>query len=384
MAVNNYIRNKCQYNLNKLDNYIYLYEFTNPILDYITDENETNATSKENKGNCYEIYCDSVQYTSNSSNDNRFYFDNTLTVTINEAESELYYKLIDKIIKGSWMVLFKNVEGDIFVMNGEYPIMVTYQYVINDEKTPNTLTITFKVLQNVPTINYRASVNVSEVWRSKPCSYVLSRIESLKMIDKKRCDIDVETDYLHIIQKGEGAFKDIEFNPTSMSFIDSFDGNEYTQTLSFTIPFNSYIYFFHYNLLEYLDNNYYALISTTNGNHIFSGYKKGLFPSYAINANEDNTINITLINKSNSHSTIAASAYTLSIVEYKEYVKLLGDCIDNYYTYTLLQELNTENYYCLKGYEDEYADYNIVGTYDKFDTTYGFKLIDYRYDCFNE
>ena len=349
MPVNNYIRNKCNYNLNKLDNDIYLYEFKSPILDYITDENETNATSTEIKGRCYQIYCESVAYSSTSSIDNRFSFDNTLTVTIHEENEQTFYGLLSDLINGTWMVLFKNVEGDFFVVNAEYPVMVSYQYVFNDEKTPNILTITFKALQNVPTINYRASVNVSDVWRSKPCNYNVSRIESLKMIDIKRCDFDSKRNIL--VQKGEGALKDIEFNPTSMSFTDSFDGNEYTHTLSFAIPFDSYIYFFHYNLLEYLDNRYYGLITTTNGNHIFGGYKRGLFPSYTINSSEG-TINITLTNKSNDHSTLAFDNYYLETVDYKEYVKLFGECIDNYFTYTLLQEKDSENYYCLKGYEN--------------------------------
>ncbi len=381
MAVNNYIRNKCNYNINKLSNDIYLYDFKSPILDYITDENETNATSNAIKGACYQIYCETVEYTSTSSNDNRFSFENTLTVTILEEKEETFYNLLDKIIKGSWMVLFKNVDGDIFIMNGEYPVMVSYQYVFNDEKTPNILTITFKVLQNVPTLNYRASIDVSDIWRSKPCGYNASRIESLKMIDKKRCEFD--TNSFIITQKGEGALKDIEFNPLSMSFTDSFDGQEYTHTLSFSIPFDSYIYFFHYNLLEYLDNRYYALITTTNGNHIFSGFRRGLFPAYTINSSEG-IINITLTSKSNDHSTISANEYTLITVEFKEYIKLFGECIDNNYTYTLLQEKNTDNYYCLNGFESEYPDYNIVESYNKFDTKFGFKLIDYSYDCLNE
>lgn len=44
MAVNDYLR-ECKYNLNNLDNYIYLYEFDEPILNYITDDEESNGSS---------------------------------------------------------------------------------------------------------------------------------------------------------------------------------------------------------------------------------------------------------------------------------------------------------------------------------------------------
>ena len=44
MAVNDYLR-ECKYNLNNLDNYIYLYEFDEPILNYITDDAESNGSS---------------------------------------------------------------------------------------------------------------------------------------------------------------------------------------------------------------------------------------------------------------------------------------------------------------------------------------------------
>jgi hypothetical protein len=95
-----------------------------------------------------------------------------------------------------------------------------------------------------------------------------------------------------LVEKGEGNLKTIEFNPSSFIFTDSYDGKEFSQTISFQIPFDAYIYYFHYNLLEYLNNRYYALIETTNGNYIISGFKDGLFPSYTIN--QDNIITIEL------------------------------------------------------------------------------------------
>ena len=380
MAVNDYIRN-CQYNLNNLDNYIYLYKFTH--IDYITDDGENNGSGKSLEDG-FRIYAENVQYSSTSDIDNRFSFENTLTVTLTEGKNEIYYDLIQQLISNDWLVVFKNVEGDYFTMNAEFPAMVSYTYTFNDEKTPNTISIVFKILQNIPTINLRGSVTFSETLREKPCEYNISRIQSLKMVDMDKAVIDVEDDSFNITQKGENSLKTIEFNPTSLSFVDSYDGNEFSQTLSFQIPFDSYRFYFHYNLLEYLDNRYYALIQTTNGNNILSGFKQGLFPSYSISTSDSgNLITINLNAKYTTYSILGSNEFGLTVVPYREYVRLFGECIDNNYTYTLLQELNTDNYYCLNGYEEIYSGYNIVGTYDKFDVNFGVKLTDYSYDCFN-
>lgn len=376
MPVNNYLRN-CSYNLNKLDNYIYLYKFNETTLDYITDENETNATASEIKGQAYRIYCENVAYQSTSTVNSRFSFENTLTITLTEGKDETYYSIIQQLITNNWMIVFKNVGGEYFVVNAEYPVMVSYSYVFNDEKSPNNLTITFKALQNVPTVNLKGSVTFSDTLRHIPCEYNISRIKSLKMIDRVKSEIDID-DY-SLVEKGEGSLKTIEFNPSSFIFTDSYDGKEFSQTISFQIPFDAYIYYFHYNLLEYLNNRYYALIETTNGNYIISGFKDGLFPSYTIN--QDNIITIELKLATSNYSIIAANDIGLLTVPYKEYIKLFGECIDNIFTYTLIQENNTDNYYVLEGYESQYSDYNVVDTYNKFDTEYGFKLIDWEYDC---
>ena len=267
MPVNNYLKD-CKYSLNNLDNYIYLYQFNEPILNFITDDGESNATATSIKGSSQRLYCNSVQYQSTTSIDNRFAFDNTLTVTLSEHSKVSHYSIIQTLLNGNWMVVFKNTDGDAFVVNAEYPVMVSYSYVINDEKTPNNLTITFRALQNVPTVNLKGSVAFSSTLCDNYCEYNISRIETLKMIDMNKATIDVDNDGFSLTEIGEGNLKTIEFNPTSMSFTDSFDGREFSQTLTFQIPFDSYRYYFHYNLLEFLDNRYYALIKTTDDNNI--------------------------------------------------------------------------------------------------------------------
>lgn len=386
MPVNNYLKD-CKYSLNNLDNYIYLYQFNEPILNFITDDGESNATATSIKGSSQRLYCNSVQYQSTTSIDNRFAFDNTLTVTLSEHSKVSHYSIIQTLLNGNWMVVFKNTDGDAFVVNAEYPVMVSYSYVINDEKTPNNLTITFRALQNVPTVNLKGSVAFSSTLCDNYCEYNISRIETLKMIDMNKATIDVDNDGFSLTEIGEGNLKTIEFNPTSMSFTDSFDGREFSQTLTFQIPFDSYRYYFHYNLLEFLDNRYYALIKTTDDNNILGGFRQGLFPSYTIStADNSNVITITLNAKYTNYSVLGSDTMSTTTNDGMFYKPVMGECVDKLYVWTLIEQYNangiaTNGYYCLSGFEDIYNDYTILGTYDKYDTRFGFKLIDYNIDC---
>lgn len=386
MPVNNYLKD-CKYSLNNLDNYIYLYTFDEPILNFITDDGENNATATSIKGSSQRLYCNSVQYQSTTSIDNRFAFDNTLTVTLSEHSKVSHYSIIQTLLNGNWMVVFKNTYGDAFVVNAEYPVMVSYSYVINDEKTPNNLTITFRALQNVPTVNLKGSVAFSSTLCDNYCEYNISRIESLKMIDMNKATIDVDDDGFTLTENGEGNLKTIEFNPTSMSFTDSFDGREFSQTLTFQIPFESYRYYFHYNLLEFLDNRYYALIKTTDENNILGGFRQGLFPSYTIStADNNNVITITLNAKYTNYSVLGSDTMSTTTNDSMFYKPVIGECVDNLYVWTLIEQYNTNGvatngYYCLNGFEDIYKDYTILGTYDKYDTRFGLKLIDYNIVC---
>ena len=386
MPVNNYLKD-CKYSLNNLDNYIYLYTFNEPILNYITDDGESNATATSIKGSSKRLYCNSVQYQSTSSVDNRFAFDNTLTVTLSEHSKVSHYSIIQTLLNGNWMVVFKNTDGDAFVVNAEYPVMVSYSYVINDEKSPNNLTITFRALQNIPTVNLKTSIAFSSTLCDNYCEYNISRIETLKMIDMNKATIDVDGDGFTLNEKGEGNLKTIEFNPTSMSFTDSYDGREFSQTLTFQIPFESYRYYFHYNLLEYLNNRYYALIKTTDDNYILGGFRQGLFPSYTIStADNNNIITITLTAKYVNYSVLGSDSMSITTNDGMFYQPVLGECVNQLYTWTLIEQYNangvaTNGYYCLNGFEEIYSDYTILGTYNQFDTNFGFKLVDYNIDC---
>ena len=382
MAVNNY-NIPCGYDIGELSNFIYLYKFNAPILDFYTDKDVENGVSTEIIGDGYLLYCDTISYTSTTSNNDRFYFENTLTIQLSEQKQKTQYKIIQDLLSDNWMVGISNKAGDNFIVNAEFPVEITYNYNFNDSDISNVVTITLKVIQNIPTLHYNKSFSNVFVMRDKPCSYSIGNIKSLKMIDINKASVDVTSSGFTLNEIGDGNLKDISFLDGSIVFVEDYNGETYTQTLSFNIPFNSYLYYFHYNLLEYLNNRYYALLETSNGNFLLGGFRQGLFPSYVINGGDNSIITITLTSVYTTFSLVASDNYALIVRPSKEYEVMFGECVDDVYTYTLLKEKNTNNYYALNGFEDDFKGFNVVGVYTKFDTTFGFKLYNVNYDCTN-
>ena len=367
-----------QYNLNDLDNYVYIFKFDNPILNYVTDDGTDNSTAININSNGYKIYAEDVTYTVTSAIDNRFYFENELQLTLLEDKDNTHYSLLNELINNNWMVLFKNKQGEVFVMNAEFPIQTTYEYTLSNSNTPNSLVITFKALQNIPTMLYTSKLPSTTILRERPCQYSNNQITKLQMVDMEKAKVRVDNVGFSLTTDSSNI-KDIEFN--TIQFKDTFDGNTYTQQLQFTIPFNGYKYYFHYNLLEYINNRYYALIYTSNNNTILAGNKQGLFPSYSIN---NNTITITLTSTYTTYSILSTDNNAIDITPTYTYKGVIGECVNNLYTYTLLKEFDAEdnetgNYYALNGYS--FDDYNVVGYYNQFDTRFGIKLVNYNIQC---
>ena len=379
MSVSNYtIENK--YLIKDLDNWIYLYQFNEPILNYITDDGTLNASASDIMGSGYKVYCENVSYTSNSNINSRFSFENTLTLTIVGIDIEL----LNAFVLNDWMVLFKNKNNNVFILNAEYPIDVTYQYNINDENTPNSLTITLKSLSNTPIINFSGNLNYT-ILRDRPCGYNHSMIKRLRMLETTKGFISTSDNKIDVYMYRD-TLKIIDFNPSSLSFTDSFNGDTYEQTLSFEIPLINNQFYFHYNILEYINNRYYCIVETTDGKYIVGGYKSGMFPSYAI---EGNNIKITLTTNTTSNNILIADYISFNEIEYNHCVGIDGGCIDGLWTYKLIQRLELDGsvsneYYALNGYENDYTDINIIGTYNRFDTIFGIKLTNPLYDCFKQ
>lgn len=374
--IDNYFK-QTKYQLTNLDNTIYLYDFDNTKLT-IDDNNITKID-----GTSSSMYCESVTYESKSSINNRFSFINTITVTLQETKENTNYDIIQSLITRKWLVCFRNKQGDIFIMNAEYPSMVTYSYQFTDDMTPNTVTITFGVTQNQPTLHTNEDIIVTSIFRDKPCEYSLSKIVSLQMVDVDKANIQNNEEEITIFEKGIGSIKTIEYNSNSISFVDSYNGMDYNQELTFEIPFEDYHSHFKYDLLKFIDNRYYVILNTNDGNVIIGGYYEGMFPSYDI---IENKVQIKLLLNKSNYSIIGSNSMDIITNEGYYYNPISATCVNNIYTWVLIEEFENDTnisngYYCLNGYQDEFSNYNIKGTYEQFNVGFGFSIVNYNISC---
>ena len=116
MSISNYTQEK-KYYIKGLNNYIYLFPFYQPISKHITDEDISNAMSLTLQGVGNSIYCENVVYNETTSINDRFSFEHTLNVTLNETNETSNYSLLTEILNNEWMVLFKNMDNDVFIEN---------------------------------------------------------------------------------------------------------------------------------------------------------------------------------------------------------------------------------------------------------------------------
>mgnify|MGYP006874767724 CR=1 FL=1 len=89
----------------------------------------------------------------------------------------------------------------------------------------------------------------------------------------------------------------MEFLDGTLSITEEFDGNQVNTSIQFAIQLDDYKPSWQYNLLEYQDNRYAAIITTKGADGEFiSGFEFGLVPSYSIvgGDSQDDIITVTL------------------------------------------------------------------------------------------
>ena len=125
--------------------------------------------------------------------------------------------------QGRYYVIIKSVDGVYWLVNPLFPTKITYTYTIDSQSSRTDFSI--GTISNHPIVHYT-----------------------------------------------NDGFKDIEYLKNSASFQEAFDGTNITHTLNFNINFDDYKSSWHYNLLEFIQNRYSAIISTTCGYYIMAGF----------------------------------------------------------------------------------------------------------------
>lgn len=364
MPVTNYTpgNDRCTYTFSKLRKVVYLLSAEH-IKDVHIDEGEAyidSLTELPIRLNGFNI-----QFNEESSLDERYQFSKTVTLRMNGYVSHTSFS-------GRYYVVLQTDDGTYWMVTPDFPSRVTYTF--NLSQNVYQTEFTFQLLSNFPTLRLASEFEAVE----PVClGYKVKGIDTLKLIEKNYALLDTEKRKVYTYTK---QFQEIEFLGNSCSLQERFDGENVTTEIDFDIAFDSYKSSWHYNLLEFTQNLYSAIITPKGSdNEFYTGFNFGLEPSFRVQTSTENgegdKITITLTESSMRGSV----AYTDITEEQRTdtrwtYVKYVGDipcyqCVSVGMAKYLIQQEMTENgvptgnYKVLEGYEDIFPDLNIVGTF---------------------
>lgn len=244
----------------------------------------------------YHIDCHDIQLMEETSLDERYLFHKTVQFTVNGYPER-------NLFGDRRFVILEYENGVKRMVNVDFPSDVSYNFTI-DNDTYETVFL-FESYSNFPTLRIDADFESVE----ETCfGYAAIGISALKMNERE----NVRLDRANRVMTTNGVdFVDIKGK--NITFTESYDNNEFVDTLSFLIPIDDYRSSWHYNLLEFKRNIYSALlIPKSNVNRLFIGFNEGLQPNYTIG---DEGITVTLIERSNTGS--------LALYDFTEEMKTL-------------------------------------------------------------
>ena len=363
MSVSNY--NICKYHIPKLKPIIYLLDSTKLENKIHIDDEYALIDGIEN-GDVLKINGFNTELTETDSIDERYRFEKQVTFSLNG-----YYSIEN--IGNRYYFVVEDYHNNQYLVNFDLPSLITYQYDVDN--SVNQTTYTFQILSNFPLVRLKNNITGEEV---RHCRYWYGNAHKIKMIEKNYVALNKETK--DVIIANDETFKEIE--PLTFNLSENYDGNDFTTTVSFTIPLSEYKSYWQYNLLEFNLNRYSMIIEPFVGeNDIYIGFGEfGLAPNYSISTDGDNIVTITLTTTERIYTNepfethqdgelywIPISSVTTDRGEYMTSFECSST--NGYAKYLLLKEINqfgepTGNYKVLEGYEEDYANFiNIVGTF---------------------
>lgn len=364
MAVSDYLQKSggvCRYSYSKLKDVLYLVSAEH-VKNVHIDNGE--AYIDELTELPLRINGFNIQFNEETSLDERYKFQKTLTLSMHGYVNY-------KIFGGRYYAIIEDMEGVFYMINVDFPSRITHTFNLN--YNTNQTDFTFASLSNFPTLKLNA-----EFEAVSPVCLGLNvyGIDKLELLEKEKARLDTINKQVISTE----SFKKIEFLGNSCSFQEVYDGNKVTDTITFNIALDNYKPSWQYNLLEFLDNRYSAIITPKgNDNKYYPGYNFGLQPSYTIqtsnNSGESDIITITLVEMSSYGSTSAVDWKDEQSTETRwRWVKRVGDtvcfeCIGlGRARYLVRQQVDlfgnpTGNYQVMEGYESEYPNFHIVDTF---------------------
>lgn len=356
MAVSEYINNPCKYNIDKLAKVVYLID-ENASKNIHIDYGEAYITDIDQEPMALPVY--NIALSDTDELDERYKFTHRLTFSMNG-----YVNYRD--FQGRYYVIVKTVDEEYWLVNPLFPSKITYTYTLGANESHTDFTLS--------TISNHPTLRIHNLTHSTPyeCGYVRCGFDSLKLNES----INSLRRGNHVLYTNDG-FKDIVFKKNTRVFTEQFDGNNIQHNLKFDIKFDDYKSSWHYNLLEFVENTYSAIIKTTCNKYILCGFGFGLQPSFNVDANdnaESDKISIDLIDIHDNGDFIGyvddVTIDSDGTTNWTYTNKYNGyECIgNNLARYLLMEEVDalmnpTGNYKVLVGYEDQFTFLNVVGTF---------------------
>ena len=361
MSVSTYKNNECRYNIDKLEKVVYLInedDFRNIRID--NDEAYVDSISATPLS--LAVY--NISLSDTDELDERYKFTHTLTFSMRGYANYKYFQ-------SKYYAIVKTVDGVYWLVNPLFPCNVTYTYTLDANGSHTDFTLS--TISNHPTLRVHGLDHATPY----ECGYQHCKFDTLKLNDAKyslRSGND--------IKYTNDGFKDVVFNKNSATFTETFNGNNVSHSLQFNIKFDDYKSSWHYNLLEFMDNKYAAIIKSSCGKYILTGFNFGLQPSFTVTANDEMTMDNIQINLIDNHDNGYFISETYDdIHETKEIGSTYQFTLDydayecvgvGVAKYLLKKEADvfgnpTGNYKCLVGYEDRFAFLGdkLVGTFSE-------------------
>lgn len=404
--VTNYLRDKCVYKLGELKPVLYLLPKETTRIKYTIDDHN-GKIQQVYASQCIKIETVSTKMEVTESIDTRLNFDSTVTANLREQWGELWITLLNRMRFQEYYVVIEDKMGNQYMQSPEFTSQFTYTYNFNDgSNNSHNAEMKFRCSSNNPVLIMQQKVNGTETI-SNDCAYQDGAITGLWLCPYDYCfaNPDENGQFDTITCASGEAMHRVDFDKGSFQFRQQYDGRSYQERLQFKIPFDNYMAYWRYNLVEFTQNRYAIAFTTSQGNYVAAGFEFGFEPTYTIettdSVDEMNSITITL-NHQGQNSVIYCSdrepvfidSTTNIFVPVTQSVKdpvtgrnlVWYHCISKSEAiYTLIQMctetmIPTDKYMCLEGYETTYQNLNIVGTYTR-DADFGFPLIFENYDC---
>ena len=349
--------NTCNYDISALKSVVYFFSddsFNNSQM-HLDGSNDISYVPS-----CVKYKVQSVNLTETSGLNRRYNFTKQLSFSVDGIPDHIY-----TLVSTYHHIGFQNENGDIFMFNTE--LNYEYSYTISyDDKSLST-TYNIQIKDNCP-LMYIENINViSEIDASCGYSSYFIKAAYTNNYDYAR----LNNDSITYIEGNEFAILGCLEDSISITSTTESNGKT-TTTMAYHINNSEEANMLQYDMLE--DNKYVVVVQFSNGKCIPIGFNSGLECNYDISqSNSDSTITIQLNELYDQGKRIRL--YDFSFVQlsdfHYEYITYGSICSQNngYAQYILKQKFDDfgnayDDYLAYEGYEEEFPDLNITGTFD--------------------